>query len=105
MTQMNSILEVFVDQHNRYWGDNTSYRFFCKVEGGLQDASELSAGGERLLKHNFQVTLNGYLIVSSANTGTVEKFKKIGGSISVPPIISKDSLYLITESNKIYGFR
>jgi len=53
----------------------------------------------------YATTLNGYLIVSSANTGKVEKFKKIGGSISVPPIISKDSLYLITESNKIYGFR
>tara|TARA_B100000287_G_C20658598_1_gene789390 strand:+ start:768 stop:1619 length:852 start_codon:yes stop_codon:yes gene_type:complete len=62
MTQMNSVLEVFVDQHQRYWGDNTSYRFLCKIDGGLQDASEISANGERLLRHSFVVTLNGYLI-------------------------------------------
>ena len=34
----------------------------CKVEGGLQDVSEMSAQGERILRHQFQITLNGYLI-------------------------------------------
>ena len=33
--QMNSVVEQFLNQHNRYWGDNTSYRFLCKVEGGI----------------------------------------------------------------------
>jgi len=53
----------------------------------------------------YATTLNGYLIICSANSGKVERFKKIGDPILISPIISKDSLYLITKNNKIYGFR
>ena len=38
------------------------YKFFCKIEGCIGDATEMSAGGERIVRHNFNVTLNGYLI-------------------------------------------
>ena len=62
MDQMNSVTQQFLNQTNRYWGDDTSYRFLCKIEGGVGDATEMSAGGERIVRHNFSVTLNGYLI-------------------------------------------
>jgi hypothetical protein len=62
ITQMNTIVESFVQQHNTYWGDNTSYRFLCQVEGGMADASEVDVSGERIIKTNFTVLLKGYLL-------------------------------------------
>ena len=38
----------------------------------------------------YSVTLNGYLIVSSAISGKVESFKKIGDTILSSPIINND---------------
>ena len=62
MEQMNSILETFVQQSNTYWGDNTSYRFLCKIEGGISDATTMDVGSERLIRSEFAVNLNGYLL-------------------------------------------
>jgi outer membrane protein assembly factor BamB len=52
----------------------------------------------------YTLTHNGYLIVSSATSGKTEYFKKIGGEISVPPIVSNGSLYILTNKSKIFGF-
>ena len=52
----------------------------------------------------YAVTLNGYLIVSSAFSGKVEYFKKIGDPIISAPIISNGKLYVITENSRIVGF-
>ena len=52
----------------------------------------------------YAVTLNGYLIVSSAESGNVEYFKKIGDTLTSAPIISDSSIYILTENSKIYGF-
>ena len=52
----------------------------------------------------YATTLNGFLITSSATSGDVESYKKIGDTITAPPIISEGSLYLLTENSKIYGF-
>jgi len=53
----------------------------------------------------YATTLNGYLIVSSATTGKVEKFKKIGDQITSAPIISNGSMYILTEDPRLIGFR
>ena len=53
----------------------------------------------------YATTLNGYLIVSSASSGKVEYFEKIGDTITVPPIISNGSFYVLTEKSRILGFR
>ncbi len=52
----------------------------------------------------YATTLNGFLIISSATLGNVESYKKIGDSITAPPVISEGSLYLLTENSKVYGF-
>ena len=75
MEQMNSIVETFVHQSNTYWGDNTSYRFLCKVDGSVNDSTTMDVGGERLVKSEFTVELNGYLIPESiANIVDNKKF-------------------------------
>ena len=50
------------------------------------------------------MTSNGFLIVSSAATGKVESFKKIGESNISPLIINNGALYMLTESSRIIGF-
>jgi len=51
----------------------------------------------------YSVTLNGYLIVSSASSGKVENFKKIGNSITSNPIINNGKLFIYTEDSRILG--
>ena len=51
----------------------------------------------------YAVTLNGYLIVSSAVSGQVERFKKIGDPITSAPIINNGKLYILTENSRIIG--
>ena len=52
----------------------------------------------------YATTLNGYLITCSANTGNVESYKRISDSITAPPIIVNESLYVFTENSKVLGF-
>ena len=52
----------------------------------------------------YSTTQNGYLIISSATTGKVESFKKVGDKINTNPVISDGSLYILSENSKIFGF-
>ena len=49
----------------------------------------------------YSVTLNGFLIVSSAASGKPEFFKKIGGSNISPLVINNGKLYILTNESKI----
>jgi hypothetical protein len=42
--------------------------------------------------------------VSSASSGKVESFKKIGGLITSAPIINNGKLYIYTKDSRIIGF-
>ncbi len=52
----------------------------------------------------YSVTLNGFIIVSSASSGKVESFKKIGDPITSSPVISDGKLFIYTEDSRILGF-
>ena len=52
----------------------------------------------------YSVTLSGHLIVSSAISGKVEYFKKIGDPITSAPVINNGKLYILTENSRIIGF-
>ena len=52
----------------------------------------------------YSTTANGYLIVSSAVSGKVENFKKIGYPIASSPIINDGKLYILTKNSRILGF-
>ncbi len=53
----------------------------------------------------YSITLNGYMIVSSALSGKAEFYKKIGGSNISPVIINNGKLYVLIEGSKIIGFK
>tara|TARA_B100000686_G_scaffold312423_1_gene356933 strand:+ start:74 stop:1426 length:1353 start_codon:yes stop_codon:yes gene_type:complete len=51
----------------------------------------------------YATTKNGYLIISSADFGKVESFKKIGDPIYASPIIHDGSLFILTQNSRIFG--
>jgi|TARA_B100000085_G_scaffold40785_1_gene33942 hypothetical protein len=59
--QMNSIVEQIIYSEGSYWGEDGKFKFRTKIDN-YTDASEVSANTERLIRTNFTVTLNGYLI-------------------------------------------
>ena len=52
----------------------------------------------------YSVTSNGYLITSSAVSGKVVNFKKIGDPITSSPVINDGKLFVYTENSRILGF-
>ena len=49
----------------------------------------------------YSMTLNGFLIATSATSGKPEYFRKIGGSNISPLVINNGRLYILTDESKI----
>ena len=49
-------------------------------------------------------TFNGFLIVCSASNGKVESFQRIAFVNTYSPIISNNSLFVLTKNFKLFGF-
>ena len=77
--QMNQLSELFIEHANKYWGDSTNYKFLSKIEGGITDSSELTVDGERLIKNEFNVTVDAYLSPEFTETilGKISETKMI----------------------------
>ena len=74
--QMNTIVEEFVEFSNTYWGDSEEYKFLCTVDS-ISDASEISAGEERLIKSTFSVNTKAYLLPEYTNSVVTNKISQI----------------------------
>ena len=59
--QMNKIVEQIIYSEGSYWGEDGKFKFRTQIDN-YTDASEVSVNTERLIRTNFTVTLNGYLI-------------------------------------------
>ena len=53
----------------------------------------------------YATTLNGYLIICSANTGKAERYKFLSAGIYVSPIISNGQLYILTEASRVLRYK
>ena len=70
MEQMNTLIELFVEQNDTYWGESEDYKFLCSIDS-FTDASEMTVSGERFIKTTFSGIFKGYLlseVVASAVT-------------------------------------
>ena len=74
MEHMNNIVEKVIYSDGAYWGNPEKLRFRSRVES-FSDVTEVS-DVERLVRTNFEVSLNGYLISEKGNENksTTEKF-------------------------------
>lgn len=64
--QMDKLIEAINFASNSYWGDPTSFQFLTKVET-FTDIQTYEQGEDRLVRTDFTMTLNGYLIPDTIN--------------------------------------
>ncbi len=64
--QMNKIVEQIIYSEGSYWGEDGKFKFRTQIDN-YTDASEMTVNSERLIRTNFTVTLNGYLIPEEFN--------------------------------------
>lgn len=64
--QMDRLIEAINFASNSYWGDPSSYQFLVKMET-FSDTQTYEQGEDRLVRTDFDMTLNGYLIPESLN--------------------------------------
>ena len=76
--QMNPLVEMIMEENNKYWGDSNDYKFLCALDS-VSDASEMNQNGERFIKSTFSLTTDAYLLpeyISSTVTNKVSNMKK-----------------------------
>ena len=76
--QMNPLVESFIAQSNKYWGDSEQYKFLSTIDS-ITDASEINQNGERFIKSTFTLTVSSYLLpeeINSVVTGKISNLQK-----------------------------
>ena len=64
--QMDKLIEAVNFASNSYWGDPSAFQFLVKMET-FSDIQTYEQGEDRLVRTDFDMTLNGYLIPDSLN--------------------------------------
>lgn len=64
--QADKLIEALNFASNSYWGDPSRFQFLTKIET-FSDAQSYEQGEDRLIRTDFSMTLNGYLIPDSLN--------------------------------------
>jgi len=72
--QINKIVESINYASDSYWGDPARFKFLARIDSFTNNET-LSQGEERLIKTNFTIKLNGYIIPDTINKdlGAVKK--------------------------------
>ena len=76
--QMNPLIEMFMEQSNKYWGNSEQYKFLSSIES-ITDASEMNQNGERFIKSTFSLKVGSYLLpeeINSVVTGKISNLQK-----------------------------
>lgn len=64
--QMDKLVEAINFASNSYWGDPSKFQFLTKIET-FSDSQTYEQGEDRLVRTQFEMILNGYLIPDSVN--------------------------------------
>jgi len=75
--QMDKLIESINYASKSYWGDPNRFQFYASIDS-FEDSTSFSVGEDRLIRSNFNITLNGWLI---------------------PDVMRKD----LSAINKVYG--
>ena len=70
--QMNSLVEIFVEHSNKYWGGSNNYKFLSTLDS-IDDATEMTIDSERIVKSTFSVTTKAYLLPEYMNSTITNK--------------------------------
>ena len=66
VAQMNKLIETINYASDAYWGDPEKFNFNAKIDT-YSNTTEISQGEDRIVKTDFGLTLQGYLIPDSIN--------------------------------------
>jgi hypothetical protein len=91
--QMNMIVESFQHATDRYWGTPTGFRFLTKIDN-FDTQQEMSEGTERLIRTNFNMSVNAYLLNDMYADASVVK------SYITPRKLVITSETVVTDINK-----
>ena len=72
--QMNKIIESINYASDSYWGDPERFKFRARIDQYTTNVT-LNQGAERLVKTDFSIKMNGYMIPESINS-EVNSLKK-----------------------------
>jgi hypothetical protein len=64
--QMDKLVEALNFASNSYWGDPSRFQFLAKIDS-FDDIQTYEQGEDRLVRTEFNLTLNGYLIPDTLN--------------------------------------
>jgi len=84
--QMNTVIESFVEQNNKYWGNSTEYKFLCGIDS-IQDASEMNQDGERFIKSTFNVLTNAYILTEYTNSTVTDMVSQLKKKITPSKVV------------------
>jgi len=75
IAQMNKLIEMVNYSSDSYWGDKETFKFNAKIDT-YSNTTEIAQGENRVVKTNFGLTIQGYLIPDSLNKDLAKKPQK-----------------------------
>ena len=66
VAQMNKLIEMINYTSDSYWGDQERFQFNAKIDT-YNNTTEVAQGDNRIVKTNFGLTIQGYLVPDSLN--------------------------------------
>ena len=88
VAQMNKLIEMINYTSDSYWGNPERFKFNAKIDT-YNNTTEISQGDNRIVKTNFGLTLQGYLVPESLNKDLNKKPQKF---FSKSTIVFKDEI-------------
>ena len=85
---MNKLIESVNYSSDSYWGDKDTFKFNAKIDT-FNNTTELNIGDNRIVKTDFGLKLQGYLVPNSINKELTQKPSKFFSKSSV---VFKDEL-------------
>jgi len=83
---MNVLVEDFMAQSNKYWGDSTDYKFLSTIDD-ITDASEMEVTGERFIKSEFNLIVKAYLLPEYINSVVTNKTSNLRKQLTTAKVI------------------
>tara|TARA_Y100001963_G_scaffold156710_1_gene250990 strand:- start:493 stop:1494 length:1002 start_codon:yes stop_codon:yes gene_type:complete len=75
VAQMNKLIEMINYASDSYWGDKERFKFNAKIDT-YDNTTEVSQGEDRVVKTNFGLNIQGYLVPDSINKELTKKQQK-----------------------------
>jgi len=75
IAQMNKLIEMINYTSDSYWGDKERFKFNAKIDT-FSNTTELNQGDNRIVKTDFGLVLQGYLVPDSINKELAKKPQK-----------------------------